>query len=181
MAKKEILKPFIRSWEGGYCNVPGDRGGATKWGVTITTYRSVYGQQCSVTDLRNMTEDQWDQIYHKLYWRRWLADQIQSQPIANLLVDWLWHSGQYGIKLPQKILGVHIDGLVGPKTIAAINSYPDQHELFAKLWHEREDYFRRLASRATQKKFLQGWLNRLNGIQYDRLVLNNKKHDVVTW
>ena len=68
MAKKEILKPFIRSWEGGYCNVPGDRGGATKWGVTITTYRSVYGQQCTTTDLRNMTEDQWDQIYHKLYW-----------------------------------------------------------------------------------------------------------------
>ena len=175
MAKKEVLKPFIRSWEGGYCNVPGDRGGATKWGVTLTTLRSVYGQACTTVDLKNMTEDQWDAIFHKFYWRKWMADDIQSQAIANLLVDWYWNSGQYGIKLPQKILGVTIDGIVGRKTLEAINSYPDQHKLFRLLWAERKAYFERLATKPTQKKFLKGWLNRLDGIQYDRLVLSNKK------
>ena len=86
--------------------------------------------------------------------------------------DWVWTSGTYGIKLPQKVLGVKIDGLVGPKTIAAINGYSDQQELFVKLWKERKDFFERIGT-GTQKKFLKGWLNRLNGIGYDKLVCNN--------
>ena len=62
MANKEILKPFIRSWEGGYCCVPGDAGGHTKWGVTLATLRSVYGSQMGVADLKAMTEEQWDEV-----------------------------------------------------------------------------------------------------------------------
>ena len=178
MAKKEILKPFIRSWEGGYCNVAGDKGGATKWGVTLTTYRSVFGQKKTVDDLKRMTEAEWDDIYAKQYWRKWMGDAIETQAIANLLVDWYWNSGLYGIKLPQKVLGVKIDGLVGQKTIAAINTYPDQQELFRKLWLERKAYFERIG-RGTQAKFLKGWLNRLNGIGWDKLVLSNKK--TVKW
>ena len=181
MAKKEILKPFIRSWEGGYCNVPGDRGGATMWGVTIATYQAVFGATKTVDDLKAMTEQQWDDIFGRLYWNKWRADEIRCQAIANLVVDWLWASGVYGIKLPQKVLGVKIDGMVGPKTIAAINDYPDQKELFAKMWHEREEYLQRLAVKPTQKKFLAGWLNRLNGIRWDCMVLNTKKKDKVTW
>lgn len=179
MAKKEILKPFIRSWEGGYCNVAGDRGGATKWGVTLTTYRAVFGQKKTVDDLKRMTEDQWEEIYSKMFWRKWMGDVIETQAIANLLVDWYWNSGLYGIKLPQKVLGVKIDGLVGQKTIAAINNYPNQFELFQKLWLERKAYFERLASKPTQRKFLAGWLNRLNGIGWDKLVKADKK--VVSW
>lgn len=174
MAKAEILRPFILSWEGGYANVPGDRGGATNKGVTLTTFRSVYGQKSTVEDLKAMTDDQWFAIYQKRYWNRWSATAINSQAIANLLVDWVWASGVYGIKLPQKVLGVKIDGIVGNKTIGAINSYPDQHELFVKLWKEREAFFMRIGV-GTQKKFLRGWLNRLNGIRWDRLVLNGKK------
>jgi lysozyme family protein len=81
----------------------------------------------------------------------------------------------YGIKLPQKVLGVKMDGVVGPKTIAAINGYGNQQELFRKLWLERKAYFERLAQNPTQRKFLAGWLNRLNGIRWDCLVLNDKK------
>ena len=40
MAKLETLWPFILSWEGGFANVPGDRGGATKYGVTISTWKA---------------------------------------------------------------------------------------------------------------------------------------------
>lgn len=171
MAQAEILKPFILSWEGGFANIPGDRGGATNRGVTIATFRSVYGKGMTVNDLRRMTDEQWTYIFRKFFWDRWKADQIQSQPIANLLVDWLWASGSYGIKLPQKVLGVKIDGIVGPKTINAINSFENQQLLFSELWHEREAFFRRIG-KGTQAKFLKGWLNRLNGIQWDCLVCN---------
>lgn len=174
MAKAEILKPFILSWEGGFANVKGDRGGATNKGVTIATFRSVFGQDKTVEDLKRMTDDQWMTIFKKYFWDKWSATSITSQAIANLLVDWVWASGAYGIKLPQKVLGVKIDGVVGAKTLAAINNYPNQQELFRKLWKEREDFFNRIGT-GTQKKFLKGWLNRLNGIKYDRLVMSNGK------
>ena len=104
----------------------------------------------------------------------YLVKPGEQSPFANLLVDWMWTSGNYGIKIPQRVLGVAIDGIVGRKTLAAINDYPDQKELFAKLWHEREDFFKRIAV-GSQKKFLKGWLNRLNGIRYECLVCNGGK------
>lgn len=174
MAKSEILKPFILSWEGGFANIKGDRGGATNKGVTIATYRSVFGKERTVEDLKTLTDVEWLHIFNTLFWNRWQADHIKDQSVANLLVDWVWASGNYGVRLPQRILGVAIDGVVGPKTLAAVNDYPDQEKLFKMLWQEREDFFKRIATGA-QKKFLKGWLNRLNGIQYGRLVCSNKK------
>ena len=174
MAKSEILKPFILSWEGGFANIKGDRGGATNKGVTIATYRSVFGKERTVDDLKTLTDVEWMHIFNTLFWNRWQADHIKDQSVANLLVDWVWASGNYGVRLPQRILGVAIDGVVGPKTLAAVNDYPDQEKLFKMLWQEREDFFKRIGT-GTQKKFLKGWLNRLNGIQYGCLVCNDKK------
>lgn len=178
MAKAEILRPFILSWEGGFTNVPGDKGSATNKGVTIATFRSVFGKDKTVEDLKHLSNTQWLEIFKKHYWDKWKADNIQSQAIANLLADWVWMSGAHGIKLPQKVLGVKQDGIVGNVTIGAINSYPNQKELFNRLWEEREAFFKRIGT-GTQKKFLKGWLNRLNGIQYYRLILSNRKN--VTW
>ena len=171
MASSEILKPFILSWEGGFANVPGDRGGATNKGITLATYRSVFGKERTVEDLKTITDVEWLHIFNTFYWNKWKADRIKTQAIANLLVDWVWTSGNYGIKIPQRVLEVDIDGIVGNKTLEAVNNYPDQKELFKILWHEREDFFKRIAT-GVQKKFLKGWLNRLDGIRYDSLLCN---------
>jgi len=171
MAKAEILKDFIKSWEGGYCNVPGDKGGHTNMGVTLATYREVFGQERTVEDLKTLTDIEWMYIFEKYYWEKWKADEIEDQSIANLLVDWVWASGVYGIRIPQYTLGVEQDGIVGPKTLAAINSYKDKEKLFKILWQARRDYFIRIG-KGTQKKFLNGWLRRLDGIRYRRLVCN---------
>ena len=174
MARKEVLKGFILSWEGNYACVSGDKGSHTNKGITIGTFRSVFGQGKSVQDLKNMTESQWDYIYECLFWNKWKANDIKSQSIANLLVDWVWASGTYGIKLPQKVLGVVQDGIVGAKTLSAINNYPNERELFDRLWSEREAFFKRIGV-GTQAKFLRGWLNRLNGIRYKCLICNGGK------
>lgn len=174
MAKADILQPFIISWEGGFVNDPHDRGGATNKGVTITTFRKVYGQNKTVNDLKRMTDEEWLYIFKRYYWNKWKAEQINSQSIANLLVDWFWTSGNYGIKIPQYILRLKVDGIVGPKTLSAINNCPNEKELFTRLWNEREEFFKRIAN-GTQRKFLNGWLNRLNGIRYGVLVCNGGK------
>lgn len=174
MAKSEILKPYILSWEGGFVNDPNDRGKATNKGVTIGTFQRIFGASKTVEDLKKITDAQWTFIFKKYYWDKWKADEINSQSIANLLVDWYWHSGSYGIKIPQSVLKVGIDGIVGPKTIAAINNYPNEKELFLKLWKEREAFLTRLA-RGSQRKYLNGWLRRLNGLKYGKIICNGGK------
>ena len=104
-----------------------------------------------------------------MFWDRWKADQIRNQSIANFLVDWVWASGNYGIKLPQKILGVTIDGVVGPKTIAAVNA-KDPDTLFYQLRQERIDFTDRICkSRPQNKRFYTGWINRIIDLKYSRV------------
>lgn len=167
MADYKKLVPFILKWEGGYCYDPDDLGGATNKGVTLATFRSVYGKNKTVKDLKNMTTEQWEHIFKKYFWDRWKADEIKDQCVANILVDWVWASGAYGIKMPQRVLGVSVDGIVGNKTISAINSMPGK-SLFNLIKKERIEYVNRICiSRPQNKKFKKGWLNRINAIKYE--------------
>ena len=166
MADYRKLKPFILKWEGGYVNDKDDLGGATNKGVTLATFRSVYGQDKTATDLRNMTDQQWEVIFKKHFWDKWRADEITDQSVANILVDWLWASGAYGIKIPQRVLGVSVDGIVGAKTIAAVNA-KDGKQFFKEIRQERIDFIDRICtSRPQNKKFRKGWLNRINSLKY---------------
>lgn len=172
MAKIELLAPKILKWEGGFVNHPNDKGGATNKGITIGTYthyRKLKGLSApSVADLKNISNDEWMDILKTLYWDKWKADNINNQSIANLVVDWYWGSGVYGIKYPQQVLGVTADGIVGPKTLGAINDYPNQKELFQKIWDRRKKHFEDIVrNNPSQKVFLKGWLNRLNDYRYE--------------
>lgn len=167
MANSKILEPFILKWEGGFVYDKVDLGGATNMGVTLATYRSVFGSKKTVNDLKRMTRAQWDVIFKKFYWDKWKADDIKDQNVANILVDWLWCSGSYGIKIPQHVLGVSVDGIVGSKTIAAINAR-DGRELFDTIKQERKDYIDRICqTRPQNRKFKKGWLNRINSLAYE--------------
>ena len=164
MASYKKLKPIVLKWEGGYAgNIDGQI--CTMKGVTLATFRNCFGKSKTCKDLRNITDAQWDSIFIQKYWNRWSGDAIKSQAIANLLVDWVWASGIYGIKYPQRVLGVVDDGIVGPKTIAAINNYPNQKELFQKLWNRRKKHFESIG-KGNNAKFLKGWLNRLNDFKW---------------
>lgn len=164
MADYKQLKPIILKYEGGYAgNIDGMT--CTMKGVTLATFRKYFGKNKTCRDLRNITDWQWDFIFKKGFWDKWQADSIESQAIANLVVDWTWGSGVWGIKYPQRVLGVKDDGIVGAKTLAAINEYPDKEELFQKLWDKRESHFRSIAV-GYKKKFLNGWLNRLSAFKW---------------
>lgn len=168
MASAEKLKPFILRWEGGFVNDPNDKGGATNKGVTIATFRHYYGASSTVAHLKNITDEQWLHIFKAGYWDRWRADDIDNQAIANIVVDWVWASGSYGITQVQKILGTSPDGIVGNKTITLLNARPAD-ALFHQIRAARIAFVETIAKRnPSQRKFLQGWKNRIMAFQFEK-------------
>jgi len=173
MAKLEKLVPLILKWEGGYLNDPADLGSATNKGVTIATWRKQgYDKNgdgnIDVEDLKLINEkDVVERILGPHYWNRWQADKIDSQALANILVDWVWCSGRYGITIPQNVLSVPEDGIVGETTLRALNSYPNPEGLFNKIRQVRRAYLNMIClNRPANKRLLKGWLNRLNDFKW---------------
>ncbi|MBC8603942.1 peptidoglycan domain protein [Parabacteroides acidifaciens] len=171
MADVNKLAPFILQWEGGFVNDPDDLGGATNKGITLSTYESFCRRKGypkpTVERLKNISQTDWIEILKTMYWDKWKADQIMNQSVANILVDWVWASGGYGIKRPQKILGVKVDGIVGSLTISAVNAC-DSRELFYAIKSDRIKFIDEICeSRPVNNKFKRGWLNRINAIKFE--------------
>lgn len=180
MARINNLARFILSWEGGYVNDPADRGGATNKGVTLSTWKTQgydknHDGKIDVADLKIITDNDAMAIMKRNYWDRWQADLIKSEPIACMLVDWVWGSGVWGIKIPQDMLGVKADGVVGTRTLQALGRQ-DPKQFFDRLKARREQYLLDIVkSRPANRKFLKGWQNRLQAINYDYLKCNGGK------
>lgn len=180
MARFDILAKFILSYEGGFINHPNDKGEETNKGVTIAVWRAQGydkngDRHIDVKDLKLISDADAMAIMRKFYWNRWQADKIEDLSIANLLVDFVWASGAWGIKIPQRVLGVTADGVVGAKTIAAINA-EEPKSLFERLKNARVKYIDDIISRNPSfAVFRKGWMRRLNAIEYGKLVLNNGK------
>ena len=163
MADYRILKPFILKWEGGFVNDPNDSGGATNKGVTLATFRKFKGTSATVDELKAITDEDWTAIFKDMFWGKCRADEINSQAVANLIVDWYWMSGTNAIKYVQRLIGTTEDGIVGKQTLARLNAKGDG--LAPQIYDYRKDFYHRIvANRPTQKRFLRGWLNRLNAL-----------------
>lgn len=172
MAEVKKLIPHILKYEGGYVNDPDDLGGATCKGVTFKTYKHycrVVGKPSpTIGDLKRLSDEEFTDILRTLYWSVCKADFIESQSIANMLVDWAWNSGNAtAIKHFQRVLGVKDDGVIGNVTLTAINSRSPL-PLFGELRQARIDYLNGITkSRPANGKFIKGWLNRVNAIQFE--------------
>ena len=129
-------------------------------------------QSSSVADLKNISLPEWKEILKNMFWDRWKADKIDNQALANILVDFVWASGVHGIKVPQRVLGVKADGIVGPATLEAVNA-ANPADFFARLQKSRIDFVNGIVRRKpSQSRFLRGWVRRiscitLNGFRYD--------------
>ena len=168
-----ILKliPIILLWESPkYVNNPGDHGGPTKFGVTLGTWQSCgydknHDGHIDALDVQLLTPEDY-QFVLKSYWNTWKADQINNQSIANILVDWVWGSGKWGVVIPQRLLNLDDDGVVGPNTLGAVNS-SDQEDLFNKIHDARIHFANDICDKhPDQEKWRHGWINRINSFKF---------------
>lgn len=167
MADSTKLMPHILKFEGGFANDAADSGGATMKGVTLATFRRFYGPSCTVGQLRDITDEQWLHIFKTGYWDKCRADDIESQSVADAIVDWAYNSGPgTAIRKVQTILQIKVDGIIGPQTLKAIND-TDAEWLFDKIQSSRISFVEAIVhDKPSQAKFINGWKNRINSIRF---------------
>ncbi|WP_324069813.1 MAG: glycosyl hydrolase 108 family protein [Flavobacterium sp.] len=175
-SKIEKLAPIVAKWEGGYVNDPIDKGGATNMGVTVGAWKLLgYDKNgdgiINNADMKLLSKDDFKFVLRK-YWDKWQADQIKNQSIANILVDWYWGSGKWGIVIPQRLLGFSkedCDGIVGEQTLKRLNAEIDKdaEALFDKIFAARVKFLDDIVkNNPSQKRFIKGWKNRLNDFKF---------------
>lgn len=168
--REKYITAFFKKWEGGFSNDKDDAGnygnGCTMMGVTLTTFRKYYGKDKTCADLKKITDEQWFEIFKKGYYDKAKCGQINNDSIALLVCDMCWGSGPVtAIKKIQACLGCMVDGKVGPQTLGALNG-DSPLVIFKRLWNMRYVWLNNIAKVGNNKKFLRGWLNRLNDIRY---------------
>lgn len=115
---------LLMEHEGGYGDDPQDPGGATNYGVTLRTFRNFYGQHLTEPDLQQITPAQVRHIYLEGYWR---PCRCPALPVGvdYAVFDGAVLSGQRrSVLWLQAALFVPVDGVLGPRTLAAAQAQP---------------------------------------------------------
>jgi len=135
--------------EGGYSNNPADPGGATKYGISQAGYPSLNIAALTLSDAQT--------IYQRDYWAACQCDALPPA-VAGLVFDAAVNQGPaWARKALQSAVGVTTDGVIGPKTLAAVKS-ADPATLHATIGWLRETAYRQAADFPT---FGHGWIIRL--------------------
>lgn len=144
---KQVLK-----WEGGYVNDPDDRGGATNKGITQSTYNrylKAKGQQSK--SVKNISDAEVKEIYYKNYWLAAGCDKMTPK-FAALCFDTAVNMGVGVVKTTGMTRNTEF-------LKAAQYTYPEKY-----IAAKKAKYYE-FAKYGNQKKFLNGWLNRLNDME----------------
>jgi lysozyme family protein len=145
---------YILKHEGGdkFTDHPSDRGGRTKWGITERAYGG---------DVRNITEAQAREFYEREYILRPKFDRIEDDLLRYLVVDaGVNHGVRLAAKWLQRAAGAVEDGVVGPKTLAAVNEQ-DPTAIFLRVLGYRFVLWADLVRRdRSQAAFIAGWQRR---------------------
>jgi len=159
-ALKRTLK-----YEGGYSNNPADPGGPTMKGVTLNRYSAFLGRQATVDELKAIPESHLLAIYSSGYWDLCKCDSLPPG-LDACVFDWAVNSGPgKAVKALQRLSGATPDGVVGPKTLAAVTAWVRSHGLkncIALYQNERMEY---VESLATFPVFGKGWTRRVNDME----------------
>jgi hypothetical protein len=70
----------------------------SKYGVNDTSFEDYYKRKATPDDIRNLTKAQAHDIA-KWVWNRYKLGDLNDQPTANILFDWLWMTRRYCIEI----------------------------------------------------------------------------------
>lgn len=150
--------------EGGYVlhTVDGDPGGATFAGIARNYHPDWpgWGVVANGTDAAKRMAVA--EFYKRGFWDVIRGDEIGMQTEAEAIFDFAVNAGvARAVKSAQVVLGVTVDGVVGPNTLHAINSNRVITAFLREYTLRRIRYYAELCNRRPEMgKFLRGWVNR---------------------
>jgi lysozyme family protein len=152
----ETAAPFDEAFrtiighEGGYVNTPTDPGGETKYGIAKRFNPDI--------DIPNLTLDDAKKIYKKRYWDKYNLDSFEDKDKTTMF-DMIINSPKRAATAMQNVTGATPDGVVGPKTLKAIQSY--KGDIGAEV---KKEYFRSLVrDKDLNKERQENWASSANG------------------
>ena len=184
MAKFENALELLLAHEGGYSNDPDDPGGETYKGIARKMQPDWLGwhiidllkKQPGFPDLlfakheveiNKQLQYEVKSFYYSNFWMKISGDKIDNQLVAESIFDFAVNAGiGVSISLSQSVVGVTADGIIGPKTIEAINRFDAGQFLTAFALAKIVRYINICNKRPVSKKYFFGWVVRsLNHIK----------------
>lgn len=195
MPSVEEVAAQIVAREGGYVNDPDDPGGATNFGVTVGTMKSLgldlnKDSRVDATDVRMLTRAQAQQIFVEHYFRRPRLAEL-PEPVQASVFDMYVNAGANAVKILQRLVArmgfaATADGVIGPQTLAAAQdaaaAAPDH--LADAYGIARRNYYYALADqRPASRKYARtraggkgGWITRAEEFISPRYHLTEAEH-----
>lgn len=184
--------------EGGYVNDPDDPddpGGATNFGVTIGTMRSLGldltgDGKVDAADVRALTRGQAEQIFVEHYFRKPRLAELPD-PVQASVFDMYVNAGANAVKILQKLVSrmgfpATADGVIGPRTIAAVADAAEAapaHIADAYGIARRNYYYALADQRPASRKYARtraggkgGWITRAETFVSPRYHLTEAEH-----
>lgn len=136
---------------------PADPGGTSKFGISKRSYPD--------EDIENLTRDRARQLYEQRLMQSNI-DKILDPYLREHVFDFSVHSGpEAAVRALQRLLGVTVDGQLGPATLQEVNRRPATYPFYLAYMRERLLFLTRVVvKRPATLKFLTGWISRVLSI-----------------
>lgn len=178
MSDFETAVNYVLRHEGGLSENPKDRGGITKFGISLRFIRvippeqlkkyGVFDTEVNEDTIRHLTLEQAKNIYRGEFWEHAPFERIMNQEHCNYVFDMAVNMGiAPAIKCVQRACWAVMkkwqllidDGILGEKTLAAIQQCG--FLIMPPMRAERRGYYQAIIhNNPEQKEFLKGWYDR---------------------
>jgi lysozyme family protein len=141
MSVETIIDDIIEREGREYTDRAADRGGPTKFGITIAALSEYRTRECTADDVINLQEAEARAIYRMNYVTRPGFAKITNEIVRAFVVDSaVQHGATAATKMLQTAACVVADGKLGDATEYAVNRMPPR-QLFINLYIARQLFY----------------------------------------
>lgn len=168
MAQFEQAHQKVIENEGRYVKDPDDPGGETYCGISRKNW-SKWGGWITIDIAKTKSgfpnnfnlDNEVAEFYRVNFWDKIQGDKIESQEVAESIYDFAVNSGiSVSVGLAQMVVGAKADGVIGAKSIEAINQFDIKHFLAAFTVAKIARYAGLVKKNPVLKKYFYGWVLR---------------------
>ena len=178
----EVSQSLVKTAEAGYSDDRGDTGNwitipgygqrfvGTNHGISAPILQEYLGRYPKKEDMMNLSYETALKIYRSKYWNEQNLSEFSNQSVANIIYDGCVNQGQSAmreiVRDAYRINGIDIgdNSPFAKSSISKINKI-NQQKLFDTVKDLRESRYRQAV---TWNRHGDGWLNRLNGIEFNQ-------------